>query len=57
MKGGVGRGWRRLHNEELRTSYASPHISTVIKYRTMRWTGYVARKGDEKRIQYFGRKA
>jgi hypothetical protein len=37
--------WRRLHNEELRFPYISPHIVRVIKSRRMRWAGRVARMG------------
>jgi hypothetical protein len=36
-------GWRRLHNEELHSLYASANIIRVIKLR-MRWAGYVACK-------------
>jgi hypothetical protein len=25
-------GWRKLHNEDLRDLYFSPHIVTVLKY-------------------------
>jgi hypothetical protein len=46
----VAGGWRRLHNEELRNLYTSPNIIKVIKSRRMRWTGHVARRGDEKFI-------
>ena len=38
--------WRRLHNEELNDLYSSPNIVRVIKSRTMRWAGHVARMGD-----------
>jgi hypothetical protein len=34
--------WRKLH-KELRNLYASPSIIRLIKYRTMRWAGHVAR--------------
>jgi len=40
--------WRRLHNEELNDFYSSPNIVWVIKSRTMRWAGHVARMGEEK---------
>ena len=35
--------WRGLRNEELYARYASPNIILMIKSRTMKWTGYVAR--------------
>jgi len=40
--------WRRLHNEELNDLYSSPNIVRVIKSRTMRWAGHVARMGEER---------
>jgi len=43
----VTREWRRLHNEELNDLYCSPNIVRVIKCRRMRWTGHVARMGEE----------
>jgi len=39
--------WRRLHNEELNDLYCSPNIVRVIKWRTMRWAGHVARMVEE----------
>jgi hypothetical protein len=36
-------GWRKLHNEELRSLYTSPSIIRSIKSRTMRWAGHIAR--------------
>ena len=39
--------WRRLHKEELNDLYSSPNIVRVIKSRRMRWTGHVARMGEE----------
>jgi hypothetical protein len=40
--------WRRLHNEELNDLYSSPNIIRVIKLRTLRWAGHVARMGEER---------
>ena len=40
--------WRRLHNEELNDLYFSLNIVLVIKSRRMRWTGHVARMGEER---------
>jgi len=42
--------WRRLHNEELNDLYSSPNIVRVIKSRRVRWTGHVARMGEERRV-------
>jgi hypothetical protein len=39
----VVRDQRGLHNEELRNFYNSPNIIGVIKSKTMRWVGHVAR--------------
>jgi hypothetical protein len=36
-------GWRKLQNEDLHNLYSSPHIFRMIKSRSMRWAGYVAR--------------
>ena len=41
---------RRLHNEELNDLYSSPNIVRVIKWRRMRWAGYVARMGEERGV-------
>jgi hypothetical protein len=40
------KGWRRLHNEELRNLYASPKLIKMRKSRVMRWTGHVTRMGN-----------
>jgi hypothetical protein len=40
--------WRKLHNEELYVLYYSTHIIWVIRSRTMRWMGHVARLGDRR---------
>ena len=42
--------WRRLHNEELNDFYSSPSIVWVISSRRMRWTGHVARMGEERGV-------
>jgi len=41
---------RRLHNEELNDLYSSPNIVRVIKSKRMRWTGHVARMGEERGV-------
>ena len=38
--------WRKLHNEELSDLYSLPNILRVVKSRTMRWAGHVARMGE-----------
>jgi hypothetical protein len=43
--------WRKLHNEELHDLYSSPSIIKIMKARTMRWAGHVARM-EEKRNAY-----
>ena len=40
--------WRRLHNKELYALYSSPDIIRVIKTRTLRWAGHVARVGERR---------
>jgi hypothetical protein len=42
-------GWRKLHNEELHSSYSSPSIIRIIRSRRMRWAGYVARMWAKRR--------
>jgi hypothetical protein len=37
--------WRKLHDEELCDLYSSPSIIRIIKSRTMRWAGHIARMG------------
>jgi hypothetical protein len=39
--------WRKLQNEELHDLYSSPSIIRMIKSRTLRWTGHVARMGEK----------
>jgi hypothetical protein len=38
--------WRKLHIEELNELYSSPTIVRLIKSRSMRWAGHVARMGE-----------
>jgi hypothetical protein len=40
--------WRKLHNEELPDLYSSPSIIRIIKSRSMRWAGHVARMGEKR---------
>jgi len=40
--------WRRLHNVELNNFEPSSNIVRVIKSRRMRWSGHVARMGEER---------
>ena len=37
-----------MHNEELNDLYCSPNIVRVIKWRRMRWAGYMERMGEER---------
>ena len=37
-------------NEELNDLYASPNIVQVIKLRTMKWAGHVARMGERRDV-------
>jgi hypothetical protein len=38
----IRKDWRKLHNNNLHNSYASPDIVSVIKLET-RWVGHVTR--------------
>jgi hypothetical protein len=42
--------WRKLHNDnkELRKLYPLPSIIRIIKLRSMRWAGHVARIGHKR---------
>jgi hypothetical protein len=40
--------WRKLHNEELHNLDSSPSVITMIKSRSIRWAGHVARMGRRK---------
>jgi hypothetical protein len=42
---GVTGGWRKLHNEMLHDLYSSPRIIRIVRLRSMRWAGHVARMG------------
>ena len=42
--------WRKLHNDNLKELYSSSNIVRVIKSRTMRWAGRVARMGDRRGV-------
>jgi hypothetical protein len=44
--------WRKLHNEEFHKLYNSPNIIRMIKSRSVRWAGHVARMG--RRGMYIG---
>jgi hypothetical protein len=41
-----------LHNEELNDFYTSPNNFRVLKSRRMRWTGHVARMGEERGVYW-----
>jgi hypothetical protein len=41
-------GWRKLHNEELHYLYSSPSIIRMMKSRTMKLAGHVARMGEKR---------
>ena len=42
--------WRKLHNEELNNLYSLPSIVRVVKSRRIRWTGHVARMGEDRGV-------
>ena len=46
----TGEWSKLLHNEELNDIYFSPNVIRVIKLRTMRWTGHVARIGKSRGV-------
>jgi hypothetical protein len=39
-----------VHNEELNNLYSLPNIVRVVKSRQMRWSGRVARMGEDKGV-------
>jgi hypothetical protein len=42
--------WRKLHHEELHNLNSYPDIIRQVKSRRMRWAGYVARMGKERKV-------
>jgi hypothetical protein len=42
--------WRKLHNEELNDLYSLLNIVRGVKSRRMRWTGHVARMGEDRGV-------
>jgi hypothetical protein len=42
--------WRKLHSGELHNLYSSSDIIRQVKSRRMRWAGYVARMGEERKM-------
>jgi len=46
----VAGSWRRLNSEELQNLYSSPNITGVIKLRSMKWVGHVARMGAVRNV-------
>jgi hypothetical protein len=47
---GVMERWRKLHNEELHNLYSSPSIIRIIKSKSMRWAGHVARMEEKRNV-------
>jgi hypothetical protein len=49
-KGNIWEGatgaWRKLNNEELHNSYASPYIVRRLRSMTKRWTGHARREDN-----------
>ena len=46
----IGILWRRWHSEELNDLYSSPNTMWVMKSRSLRWGGRVARVGEERGV-------
>jgi hypothetical protein len=44
-------GWRKLHNEDLHNLHCSPSIIRMIRSRSMRWAGHVARMVEKRNAQ------
>jgi hypothetical protein len=49
----VAGSWRRLHNEEFHSLYASPNIISVIKSRKMKCVGHEARMREMRNAFWF----
>jgi hypothetical protein len=45
----VTKGWRKLHNEELRNFNSSPSIIRIIKSKMIKWVGHVTQTGKKKK--------
>jgi transcription termination factor 2 len=45
-KRGEDGSWRKLHNDELHSLYSSPDIVRMVKSRSLRWAGHVARMAE-----------
>jgi hypothetical protein len=45
-KSEVDGSWRKVHNYKIYSLYSSPNIFRVIKSRSLRWVGHVARMGE-----------
>jgi hypothetical protein len=43
-------GWIKQHNEELCDLYSLPSIIRIIKWKRMRWVGYVALMGEKRNM-------
>jgi hypothetical protein len=42
--------WRKFHNDELHSLYSSLNMDVVIKSKTMKWAGHVARMREGRGI-------
>jgi hypothetical protein len=40
--------WSKLHNGEVRDLYSSPSIIRIIKSRSIKWAGYIARMREKR---------
>jgi hypothetical protein len=49
----VTREWRKLHKEELHYLHSSSDIIRQMKLRRIRWSGHVARIGEERKCTRF----